>query len=190
MEEAGQSALEARNEAFRRLGRNLYLFQLIEHQLKHLVVHTAMDGHIWELPQKLTTKAKRARKASMGTLADQFTTAVFSGDENDREEPTDPSKPWFSFSFRIEAEEQFVQQRKKEMRRLVRERNKLIHTSAAAIRPDDTDKWIELGVFLDEQRTELVAEHEKLRLLIRNLAEMAKHSAQVIESELLDAGSK
>jgi hypothetical protein len=45
-------------------------------------------------------------------------------------------------------------------------------------------------VFLDEQRTELVAEHEKLRLLIRNLAEMAKHSAQVIESELLDAGSK
>jgi hypothetical protein len=126
----------------------------------------------------------------MGTLADQFTTAVFGGEETDREEPTDPSKPWFSFSFRIETDEQFVEQRKKEMRRLVRERNKLIHTSAAAIRPDDTDKWIALGVFLDEQRAELVSEHEKLRLLIKNLAEMAKHSAKIVESELLDARNK
>jgi hypothetical protein len=190
MEERGQSALEARNEAFRRLGRNLYLFQLIEHQLKHLVVHTAMDGHIAELPKTLATKSKRARKSSMGTLADQFTSAVFSGEENGRVHPTDPNMPWFSFAFRIESDEQFVQQRKKEMRRLVRERNKLIHTSAADIRPDDTDKWIGLGVFLDEQRAELEAEHEKLRLLIKDLAEMAKHSAQVIESELLNVERK
>lgn len=185
MDESGQSALEARNEAFRRLGRNLYLIQLIEHQLKHLVVHAAIDGHVEELAKKQATKSKRARKASMGKLTSQFTSAVFSDKEDGRAEPADPTKPWFSFSFRIEADEQFVQQRKKEMLRLVRQRNKLIHTVAADIGPDDTDKWIGLGVFLDEQRAELVAEHEKLRLLIKDLAEMAKQSAQAIELELL-----
>lgn len=184
MDESGQSALEARNEAFRRLGRNLYLIQLIEHQLKHLVVHTAIDGHADELAKKRATKAKRVRKASMGTLTSQFTSIVFSDNEQQLAEPDDPTKAWFSFKFRIAADEQFVQQRKKEIRQLVRERNRLIHTVAADIRPDDTDKWIGLGVYLDEQRGELVAEHEKLRLLIKDLAEMAKQSAQAIELEL------
>lgn len=184
MDESGQSALEARNEAFRRLGRNLYLIQLIEHQLKHLVVHTAIDGHPEELAKKQATKLKRARKASMGKLTSQFTSAVFSDKESDRAEPADPTKSWFSFSFRIEADEQFIQQRKKEMLGLVKQRNKLIHTVAAEIRPDDTDKWIALGVFLDEQRAKLVAEHEKLRLLIQGLAETAKQSVQAIELEL------
>lgn len=179
--------MEARNEAFRRLGRNLYFFQLIEHQLKHLIVHSAMDGHPEELQTKQAKKAKRVRKASMGNLAEQFTSTVFRGEDDGRVEPSDPSKPWFAFSFRIESDERFVQERKKEMRRLVRERNKLIHTAAADIRPDDTDKWIRLGVFLDEQRAELVSEHEKLRLLINNLAKMAKQSVQAIEFELLTA---
>ena len=71
MEESAQSALQARNEAFRRLGRNLYLFKLIEHQLKHLVVHTTIDGHPEELSTRLAKKSKTARKISMGTLAEQ-----------------------------------------------------------------------------------------------------------------------
>lgn len=179
--------MEAKNEAFRRLGRNLYLIQLIEHQLKHLVVHSAMDGHPEELQTKHARKAKTVRKASMGELAEQFTSTVFRGEDDGRVEPSDPSKPWFAFSFRIVSDEQFIQDRKKEMRRLVRERNKLIHTAAADIRPGDTDKWIELGVFLDQQRAELDAEHEKLLLLINSLAEMANHAAQDIEFELLAA---
>jgi hypothetical protein len=190
MEELAQSALEARNEAFRRLGRNLYLFQLIEQQLKHLVVHTSLDGHIDELPTKLAKKSKKACKASLGTLAGQFTSTVHGGKQNESAEPRDPNKAWYSFTFRVESDEQFVRQRQKEMQRLVKERNKLVHTAAADIRPDDTDKWIRLSKFLDDQRAELVAEHEKLRLLIKDLAEMAKHSARAIESELLDAESK
>lgn len=190
MDESGQSALEARNEAFRRLGRNLYLIQLIEHQLKHLVVHVAVDGHAGNLAERIATKSKRARKASMGTLTSQFTSIVFSDKEPDRAEPRDPTRAWYSFRFRIAADEQLVQQRKRELRQLVRERNRLIHTVAADIRPDDTDKWIGLGVFLDEQRAKLVAEHENLRLLIKDLAEMAQQSAQAIELELLGAAPK
>ena len=118
----------------------------------------------------------------MGTLTSQFTSTVFSDKEPERAEPDDPTKAWYSFSFRIAADEQFVQATKTEMRQLVRERNRLIHTAAAEIRHDDTDKWIGLGVFLDEQRAELVAEHENLRLLIIDLAEMAKRSAQAVQS--------
>lgn len=190
MDETGQSALEARNEAFRRLGRNLYLIQLIEHLLKHLVVHCAVDGPAAELAKNLATKSKQVRKASLGTLTSQFTSTVFSHEEPDRGERDDPTKPWYSFKFRIVADQQFVQQRRLELRQLVRERNRLIHTVAAEIRPDDTDKWISLGVYLDEQRAKLVAEHESLRLLVKDLAEMAKQSAQTIELELLGVQPK
>ena len=41
----------------------------------------------------------------------------------------------------------------------MRERNKLIHTAAAEIKPEDAEKWIELIMLLNEQRNELAAEH-------------------------------
>lgn len=190
MDEPGPSSLEARNEAFRRLGRNLYLFQLIEHQLKHLVAHASLEGRPHELPAAIATNSKKAGKASLGTLADRFSSEVLGEEKGDRGMPNDANKDWFSFTFRIESDEQFVQQRKKELRRLVKERNKLVHTAAADIRPDDTDKWVRLGVFLDVQRAELVAEHEKLRLVIKNFFELAHHSFQVLESQLPDAEIK
>ena len=185
MNQLEQSASDARNEAFRRLGRNLYLVQLIEHQLKHLVVHSSMHGYPEELQRNQARKVKRARKESMGKLADRVTAAVFRGESDEGVQPRDPNKSWVSFAFRIDADQEFIEQRKKELRRLVRQRNSLIHAAAADIRPDDADKWVELGAFLDAQRAELVAEHEKLRLLIKGLAEMAKDAGEAIERELL-----
>jgi hypothetical protein len=126
----------------------------------------------------------------MGKLADQVTAAVFGGESDEGAGPRDPNKPWISFAFRIESDKGFVQQRKKELRRLVRQRNSLIHAAAADIRPDDADKWVELGAHLDAQRAELVAEHEKLRLLIKGLAEMAKEAGEAMERELLADESK
>ncbi len=121
----------------------------------------------------------------MGTLTSQLTTAVFRDTADERREPANNTEAWFSFSYRFEADETFVRQRKMELRRLVRERNKLIHTAAAEIKPEDAEKWIELIMLLNEQRNELAAEHEKLRIMIVDLAEMAKQSAQVIQSKLL-----
>lgn len=184
MENSDQSALEARNEAFRRLGRNLYLFQLIEQQLKHLVVHSSIAGPIEGLPGQLATKTKTARKASMGTIAEQFASVIFSDHEGIGSDSNDSPKPSLSFSFRVEADKRFVKQRKKELKRLVSQRNRLVHIIAADIHPDDTAKWLALGVFLDEQRVELLAEHEGLRLLLKNLSEMAQRSVVEIESEL------
>ena len=87
MEESEQKTLDARNEAFRCLGRNLYLIQLIEHQLKHLVVHASVEGYAGELVEVLAKKSKLARKASMGTLTSQLTTAVFRDTADERREP-------------------------------------------------------------------------------------------------------
>lgn len=184
MDNGTQPGLEARNEAFRRLGRNVYLFQLIERQLKHLVVHASIQGHVDELPKNLAARSKKARKASLGELTEQFVADVYRRDADIGIEPSDLSKAWYSFAFKIESEAEFVRERQKELRRLVRERNKLIHTAAADIRPADTDKWIEFGEFLDRQRQQLVLEHETFRLMIRDLFELTKQAAQSLECEI------
>lgn len=184
MKESGRSALEARNEAFRRLGRNLYLFQLIEQQLKHLVVHSSISGHVEELPDQVATKTKAARKTAMGALAEQFATVIFSDHGGIGPNTVDSTKPSISFSFRVEADEQFVKQRKKELKRLVIQRNRLVHNIAADIQPDDTAQWLALGVFLDEQRVDLIAEYDRLRLLLKELSEAAQESVLAIESAL------
>ena len=104
MNQLEQSASDARNEAFRRLGRNLYLVQLIEHQLKHLVVHSSLQGHPEDLQLIQAKKAKRARKESMGQLADKVSAAVFLGESSERVPPRDPNKPWISFAFQVESD--------------------------------------------------------------------------------------
>lgn len=184
VDNGNQPVSEARNEAFRRLGRNVYLFQLIERQLKHLVVHASIQGHVDELPKRLAERSKKARKASLGELTDQLVAGVYRRETDASSQPRDSSKAWYSFAFKIESKEAFVRERQKELRRLVRERNTLIHTAAADIRPDDTDKWIEFGESLDRQRQQLVLEHERLRLMNKGLFELTQEAAQALECEI------
>ena len=96
MVDAKQLADATRNEAFRRIGRNLYIFQLIEAALKHLVVYSSFEGHPHDLTRVMAQKAKKVRKKSMGDLVQLFSDSVFKcdGAEFARSEPA--SSPRFS----------------------------------------------------------------------------------------------
>jgi hypothetical protein len=162
----------ARNDAFRKIGRNVYFFQLIEAALKHLVIHGDVAGYVSELSAVVQQKSKKVARQPMGHLVESFIRHTYQADPADRNGPDDLQEAWFSFRYRIEADPEFSRARKKALKLLVKERNDLIHRQLPEILPSSTERWLELSAFLDDQRERLVAEFEGLRSMIRALSDL------------------
>lgn len=176
----------ARNEAFRKIGRNVYFFQLIEAALKHLVIHGDVEGYVSELPAVIAQKSKKVARQPMGHLVDSHMKGAYRTEPAEREGPADLREAWLSFKYRIEADPEFVRERKRTLKLLVEARNDLIHRQLPEITPGSTARWLELSTFLDEQREVLVAEFEGLRTMIRGLAD-ARNAAFRDLDRALDA---
>lgn len=185
MQDAQEAASDsARNDAFRKIGRNVYFFQLIEAALKHLVIHGDVEGYVSELPAVIEQKSKKVARQPMGHLVDSHIRDVYQTEPAEREGPADLREAWFSFKYRIEADPKFVRERKRALKLLVEARNDLIHRQLPGITPGSTARWLELSAFLDEQREVLVAEFEGLRTTIRGLVDARDEAFRELDRAL------
>jgi len=177
----------ARNDAFRKIGRNVYFFQLIEAALKHLVIHGEVEGYVSELSAVVEQKSKKVARQPMGHLVDSFIKGAYQAEPTDREGPADLREAWFSFKYRIEADPVFTRARRRALKLLVKERNDLVHRQLPEILPGSTERWIELSAFLDDQRERLVAEFEGLRSMIRALSDLRLEAVREFDAALTAA---
>lgn len=175
---------DARNEAFRRLGRNVYLFQLIEAALKELVVNANFSGPANQLEKVIATRTKKVSRRSLGNLADDFVQAAYGDKQPTQSAPADVQEPWISFSYKVDSAPELVRKRKKELLLLVGERNKLIHQLLSDVYPHSTEKWLKLGLHLDDQRERLLVEFENLRSLLRELNQGRQEIATTLKEGL------
>ena len=60
------------DEVFRRIGRNLLLFQHIEHLLKQLMTNARLEGTVHSMQANLDERRARIHKQTLGQLAGQF----------------------------------------------------------------------------------------------------------------------
>jgi hypothetical protein len=177
----------ARNDAFRKIGRNIYFFQLIEAALKHLVIHGDVEGYVSELSAVVEQKSKKIARQPMGQLVDNFIRGTYQSAPANRDGPDDLREAWFSFKYRVEADPEFLRARKRALRLLVKERNDLIHRQLPEILPTSTERWLELSAFLDAQRERLVAEFEGLRSMIRGLTDARNDALLELDKALAAA---
>lgn len=177
----------ARNDAFRKIGRNVYFFQLIEAALKHLVIHGDVEGYVSELSAVVEHKTKKVARQPMGHLVDSFIRGTYQTEPADRNGPDDLREAWFSFRYRIEADPEFSRARKRALKLLVKERNDLIHRQLPDILPSSTERWLELSAFLDSQRERLVAEFDGLRSMIRCLTDARNEALLELDKALAAA---
>jgi hypothetical protein len=177
----------ARNDAFRKIGRNVYFFQLIEAALKHLVIHGDLEGYVRELPAVVGQKSKKIARQPMGRLVDNFIKGAYLTESVHRGGPADRQEAWFSFKYTIEADPEFVRARKKALKVLVKERNDLVHRQLPEILPASTERWLELSAFLDAQRERLVREFEGLRSMIRGLTDARNEALRKLDDALAAA---
>ena len=157
------------DEVLRRIGRNVVIFQQVEHLLKFLNAHSKLNGPASQLPARVKEQMVAVHMNTMGELAGKLASGVLQPHAEFRS-PDDIDEPWVGFRFSVGADAEFADRHDQEMRTLVDARNDLIHhflprwQSAVG---GDTDGAL---TYLDAQRTDAVRMLERLQGWARSLA--------------------
>jgi hypothetical protein len=173
---------DVRDRVLRKLGRNVVNFQKMEAMLKFINTQQAMSGSLKDIAKVLATAKKTTSNQPMGRLAEVFVRSVYSGAQGaaDRSDQKDIS---VSFFLRMDVDPALAAERKKALRAVVAERNKLIHEWAASFDPNSLETCSTLEVALDEQHARIWPEFETLRAIVLAVREHHREVAQYLMSD-------
>lgn len=152
------------DEVLRRIGRNVVIFQQIEHLLKFLNAHADLFGPVSKLSAQAERQIAAVHTDTMGVSAGKLLSSVFQP-QPERESPDEIDEAWFGFGFRflIGADAAYVDRHDQEMRALVDARNDLIHHFLprwqSAVNGDSDGAL----AYLDAQRADAVRMMERLQ---------------------------
>lgn len=169
------------DEVFRRIGRNLLLFQHIEHLLKQLMAGARFEGTVKSLQASFEERRAKIHKQTLGQLAGQFADDVLS-DAGDRDPPENVDKAWFSFGFTLQTDSAFVEQHTAEMKAVVDARNDLIHHFLPRWSPASEDSTLAALDYLDQQRAQALPMRDRLQGFVAFLQEAATAQAEIMSS--------
>jgi hypothetical protein len=172
-----------RDEVFQKIGRNLVNFQKIELMLKHLIANGQVSGYMSEFQKNQEKKVADTRKKTLGTLVGEFVETTFQSTNASPEPTAERTEPYISFSFSVEADADFYESKKRELKLLVNDRNDLIHHLLPHFNPESLDSCLEIRDYLDQQRERLIPEYEYLKSVIESLEEIKKAHAAFISSD-------
>jgi hypothetical protein len=146
-----------RDEAFRRVGRNIANFQRLEASLRQLVPNLSLAGTLNDYSALRAAKAKKLKKSSFGDLTGRFHSEVFK-DRPTAPEPETHAEIGFSHSIRVESGSVEPPEREKALAQLVRDRNRLVHSDLVNSNLGSISACKALSVWLDEQNERINAE--------------------------------
>ena len=170
---------QAMNEVLRRVGRNLIIFQQIEHFLKALLANHKNAGTPENYATKLQAQADCIDKKMLGHLVEKYGSDVLedAGAEVPEEERPDNC---LSFTFRISGDTEFVECIRRDLKLMTDERNDLVHHFLPRWTPDVSEKLDEALAYLDAQREKVLPMHEHLRSAVQHLQYSANELAAFI----------
>jgi len=169
------------DEVLRRIGRNLLLFQQIEHLLKHLMGSSRVEGTLASMQGNLEERQARFHKQTLGQLAGQFVDELLA-DAGERDAPEDLKDAWFSFGFTIQTDSAFVEQHTAEMKAVVDARNDLIHHFLPRWSPASSESTEAALAYLDEQRAKALPMRDRLQGFVNALHDAATGHARYMAS--------
>lgn len=174
---------KAKNEVLRKIGRNLVLFQQVEHMLKYLIANGQFSGNIGEIKANKEQRAESVRKQTMGMLAGQYLDEIHLGSEENSENQKELKEAYMSFSFKVEYDSAYYETRKQALASIIDDRNDLIHHLLPKFNPSSINSCLEIDQYLDRQREKLLPELDVLKNIVENLQEGNKTLAAFLASE-------
>lgn len=171
-----------RDDALRKIGRNVVNFQKVEGCLKVLVAISNIQGTPADLEPRQLKNGVRLRRIPMGELAQSFHRNVY-GDGPKSDAPEDLSALWISASLKLEADPKTVKARKQALSKLVSERNKLIHQELASFDHNSAENCRRLINVLDDQNTRILDELEQMKSIFAMVKEFAGDLRTWVESD-------
>jgi hypothetical protein len=155
----------ARDEALRKVGRNVVNFQKVETCLKYLIavsdVQTTKDG----LSAEHKRRTAKNQRLPFGHLFETFYQTIY-GATPVAIAPSNGTHISMSTSFRVEADVATVKRQKRTLSALVAERNRLIHRDLSGFDHNSISSCRDLVAMLDEQNFRVLSQLEELATLI------------------------
>ena len=142
----------ARDELFRRIGRNVVAFQYLEDVLRSLIPKLSNKLTLRELQTGQDKVSRKHTKSMLGELAGDYHQKVYSknvADETVSDEVS--SEPTLALGFHIEVPPETEAERKRDLMNLIDERNQLIHKDLVSIDLDSREECEEFSERLDQQ---------------------------------------
>lgn len=187
--EANTELEDLRREVQRKLGRNVILFQQIEHILKYMLIN--QDIKVWdeqgEMKSNLEERKNTFANQTLGNVAKHFVENVFSTSEqvSDNQNVSEETST-FHISFTrgpMLCDENFYNQRKNELAALVAERNDLIHHFLPKRNFGNYEDLKAAEQYLDQQRERVFPEFELIESIAQNFQEVRKQLVEYFKSE-------
>jgi len=164
----------AKDEVIYRVGRNVLLFQQMEHILKYLVANGSISGYSSELLSRHEKHKDSVSKRTLGMVV---------GDFLDNAEPAatpdELREPHFAFTYSPE----ITIETRAEVESLVLERNKLIHHFLVGVDAESVDSYREAARLLEHQKHRLTNVISDLLGYANGLRDMRKELAEFLMSD-------
>lgn len=171
----------ARNAVFQKLGRNIVLFQQLEHGWKDFFAERVVEGSsVEEFAQSKSARRGKVVSKSLGQVIGHVFEDLAKGD------PEPPPLAagaigWFRTSFRIEGDE-YLAQKQESLKRLVGERNRLVHHMLEDYDLRTAEGIARLDAVLDPQAERVRAELHELREAFLHFEEIRQVLAEHINT--------
>jgi len=174
---------KAKDVVLRKIGRNVLLFQQVEHMIKYLIANGQASGIISELIENQEQRTSSVKKQTMGMLAGQYLDEIHLGRAEDTERQEELKEAYFSFSFKVDCDSDYYETRKQALASIVDDRNDLIHHLLPKFNPHSIESCIEVDQYLDQQREKLLPELDLLKNMVENLQEGRKAIGEFLQSD-------
>jgi hypothetical protein len=179
------------NEVHRKIGRNVMLFQQIEHLLKSILTDSGFSGYFSELEAKQEQRIV-TNKQTMGQVKNKFfEKVIFPIDETNKDSKTseeldDIQEPYFSYRITFHDDKNYYEARKKALDLIVAERNELIHHLLPKWDFDSLESSKAIEKYLDQQQEKLLPELFFLKKQMEYVLNSNKSNADFFASGQLE----
>lgn len=174
----------ARDEVFRRIGRNVVNFQYLEATLRSLIPVLSNKGTVKELQANQDELSRKFKNSTLGVLANAYNERAYG--KSVAEEPLPDEvlpEPILAFSSRLEVTSETAAEYKRALVNLITERNRLIHSDLLSIDLNSREQCEELSARLDEQNIRIRRYLEHLNSRRTGFQEAAETFRHLLESD-------
>ena len=175
----------ARDELYRRIGRNVVNFQYLEATLRSMVPMLYNKSTVKELQAHQNEVSPKQEKSTFGNLVSAYHDRLSRSKNVLNETVPDEvlAEPTVAYGFTIDVTPETAAQRKIALVNLVAERNRLIHEDLLNVDLKSREECEELSARLDEQYTRIRRHLDHFNSLRTNFQEMAAEFGRLLESD-------
>jgi len=157
---------KARSATLQRIGRNVVNLQKMEGMLKKLMIVGDISAPASQLRAVIKKRIKKISQMSLGRLVEDASKALFAEIEPPSTIPENIQEPWFSFTFKVHGGVDTVHPWRKELRLVVRERNRLIHQMLDSFDPHTVQGCQAFDELLEAQRAQISVAYSAVESLL------------------------